>query len=496
MDVVQVVLGVVALAAAGGVVWLLMQRGALAARIAAGEESVRNAEERRDVAERALEASGAALREAEQRLSGAASEAARLGEALRSAERAHAEAVQGERRLAEQRIADAARMHARELETLRQAHERVEKLLKEYDGVLRQSFGKLAADALQQSTEQFLRLAEQKLASKAGEAAADMDKRREAVEKLIRPIAETLHKTDEKLAAMESERVRAYAGLAEQVKAMQGEGAALRGETAKLVKALREPQVRGRYGEVQLKRVAELAGMRAYCDFVEQSSATGDDGVVRRPDMIIKLPNGRELVVDAKANLKPYLDAMEAVTPDEADAHLCRFADGIAEQARKLSKKGYYADYQGSAEITVMFVPGDQFVDAALSKRPDLLDFAASHNVILASPSSLIALFRAVAVGFREAKLAVEAAELLELGRTLHERASVALEHVGKLGRALESAVKSFNAFVGSYESRLEPTFRQFEATGVRSAKELPVLEQVTQTPKVLGLPEATAAEP
>jgi DNA recombination protein RmuC len=488
MDPLAIVLGIVALAALGISAFLLVQRAQHGARAAVAEEGRRAAEEIARRHETACDELEQALREAERRLADAAAEAARLAEALRSAQHAHTEGIAAERRLAEQRVADTARLHARELQALQEAHARTESLLKEYDTTLRQSFGKLAADALKHSSEQFLSLAQQKLAHASAESAADLEKRREAVERLVKPISDTLQKTDEKLQALEKERVTSYASLAEQVRAMQSEGTTLRTETAKLVKALREPQVRGRYGEVQLKRVAELAGMRAYCDFAEQSSVMGDDGTVRRPDMIIRLPNGRELVVDAKANLKPYLDALDAQSPDEVEACLRRFADGIADQARKLARKGYYADYDGSAEITVMFVPGDQFVDAALAKRPDLLDVAASHNVILASPGSLIALLRAVAVGFAEARLTKETLELRDLGKQLHDRASIALDHVAKLGRALETTVKSYNAFVSSYESRLEPAFRQFEAAGVKSSKELPKVEQVTIATRSLAL--------
>jgi DNA recombination protein RmuC len=483
MEPVVILLAVVSAGAIGVAAYLLVGRGRLIASAAAAEEGRRGADERRAAAQQDLEAATVHLHDTERRLAELGIENARLAESLRNAEAAHTESIAGERRL-----------HARELAALQEAHARTETLIKEYDATIRQAFGKLAADALKSSSEQFLSLAQQKLAHASAEAASDMDKRREAVERLIKPIADTLHKTDEKLAAMEKERTTAYASLGEQVRAMQSEGAALRSETARLVKALREPHVRGRYGEIQLKRVAELAGMRSYCDFIEQDSAVGDDGRIKRPDMIVKLPNGRELVVDAKANLKPFLDAHEAPTPEEAEAHLERFAAGIAEQARRLSRKGYYAEYQGSAEITVMFVPGDQFVDAALSKRPDLLDFAAAHNVILASPSSLIALLRAVAVGFREARLAEEARELQELGKQFHERARVALEYVAKLGGALESAIRNYNSFVGSYESRLEPVLRKFEETGVKGAKELPIIEQVELTPKVIVLPDAGAS--
>jgi DNA recombination protein RmuC len=344
---------------------------------------------------------------------------------------------------------------------------------------MREAFRAMSAESLSKSAQDFLKLAEQRLSAQHKDGAAEIERRRIAVEQLVKPIEETLKKTGEHLAAIEKERTGAYSGLVEQVRAMSEGNTRLRDETGKLVRALREPQVRGRYGEIQLKKVAELAGMRPYCDFVEQETTRGEDGAAMRPDMIVKLPNGREVAVDAKANLKPYLDAMEATEPERVEAALKAFADGIAMQAAALARKGYWKLYDGSPEFVVMFVPGDQFVDAALSRRPDLLEFAANLRVLLASPSSLIAMLRAVHIGYQEHRLAEDALILRDLGSELHERMTTAMGYVSKLGGALNTAVERYNEFVGSYERRLEPTLKKFEEAGVKSGKELPEVPQV-----------------
>ncbi len=314
-----------------------------------------------------------------------------------------------------------------------------------FEKKVREAFGSLAADALKANQTQFLALAEQKFEAKRG-----------AMDELVRPIAETLKKTGEKLAVIEQA------------------GNELRGETGKLVRALREPHVRGRYGEIQLKRVAELAGMSAFCDFAEQDQTRGLDGAPLRPDMIVKMPSGRVVVVDAKTNIQAYMDAIGAATPEAAEVCLDRFARHVAEQATALARKKYWAQYDGSPEFVVMFIPGDQFVDAALSRQPEILERAAEQGVILASPATLIGLLRAVAVGYAEERLARQASDLLVLGKELHDRFATAMGHAAKVGRALNGAVDSYNDFVGSYERRLEPVMRKFEEGGVKSGKELP----------------------
>jgi DNA recombination protein RmuC len=260
------------------------------------------------------------------------------------------------------------------------------------------------------------------------------------------------------------------------MKSLGAAGESLRLETLKLSRALSKPEVRGRYGEIQLRRVAELAGMMEHCDFNEQQSQRDGDGRLLRPDMTVSYPNGRMIAVDAKCNILAYIEAIDAPTEESREACLERFADHVAAQAAALGRKTYWSEFEGSPEFVVMFVPGDQFIDAALSRRRDLIERAAEQGVILASPSMLIGLLRAVYVGWREKRVEDQARELIALGRELHERASIAFGHVADLGAALESASKRYNAFVASYESRLEPTLRKFEDAGVKSSKDRPAL--------------------
>jgi DNA recombination protein RmuC len=349
----------------------------------------------------------------------------------------------------------------------------------------RASFQALAGEALRHSNEEFLRLAQTAFAAQKGEAAAELERRKAAVDALIAPMAEALRRTHQSL-----EQVgRDQAGLRAQVVEMSQNNASLRGETSKLVQALRKPNVRGRYGEVQLERVVELAGMKNYCDFTLQSSQRDEAGKLTRPDLIVKLPNGRVVAIDAKMNVDAYLDALDAKTPEEGEAHLERYAETVMLQAQKLARKAYWTSFDASPEFVVMFIPGDQLVDAALQRRPELIEYAAERNVVIASPSTLIGLLRAVHVGWRERNLTENAAELFELGRELHARAAVVLEHAAIVGESIERARKSYNDFVGSIHSRLVPTLRRFEERDARSAKDLPVLrtlEGETRRPEPL----------
>lgn len=372
------------------------------------------------------------------------------------------------------------RLHAEQLRAVEMREQQLRTEVAQGRQSLQDAFRSLVPGALKEATGEFLKLADERFKAQRVESANDLEQRRAAVEQLVKPIADTLKRADERIGQIEKDRTASYAAITQHVEQAARAQAELRAETGKLVRALREPKVRGMYGEVQLKRVAELAGMRGYCDFAEQEATRDADGNVLRPDMIVRLPSGRVVAVDAKANLKPYLEALEATEPAAVEERLGAFADGIAAQASLLSRKEYWKQFDGSPEFVVMFVPGDQFVDAALAKRPDLLDMAASQGVLLASPCTLIALLRAVHVGFQERRLAEEARELLVLGRELHERAAAAMEHVGRLGGSLEKALEHYNRFVGSYESRLEPTLRKFEESGVKGGRDLPEVKPLT----------------
>lgn len=358
---------------------------------------------------------------------------------------------------------------------------------------LRSTFTALAGEALSAAKQDFLQLAGKQFEADRQRASAELDQRRAAVDQLVKPIADTLKKADEKLEKLERERVGAYHSLLEQVKGMGETGAALRQETARLVQALRAPQVRGRYGEIQLQRVVELAGLREYCDFDLQCTTRDGDGRALRPDMVVRLPNERVIAVDAKTSLDAYLDALEATDPERQEQALERFARHVLEQANGLANKRYWDQFEHGPEFVVMFIPGDQFVDAALARKPELLDLAAQSRVVIASPSTLIGLLRAVHVGWREKDLSDSAEELFGLGRELHERMSVVMGHAQTLGKAIQQAAGAYDKFVGSVDRRMMPTLRRFEEKGAKSARDVPELKELNVTVRsVESLPEGT----
>lgn len=339
-----------------------------------------------------------------------------------------------------------------------------------------EQFESIGGKSLQTNQEMLGKFLRERLKDADQLSQAELDKRKQAVEAMVKPISETLHKTREQLSQLD-ERVRA-SGESNQ---------SLREETARLTKALSRPEIRGQYGEIQLKRVAELAGMTSYCDFSEQYSQRDEDGNLQRPDMIVTLPNNRVIVVDAKANINAYIEAVNAPDDAQREVDLQRFARHTSEQVKKLSDKKYWSLFDGrSADFVVMFVPGDHFIDAALSRKPDLLDIAAQQGVILASPSTLIGLLRAVAVGWREHALTEQAAELFELGKELHDRAATAFEHAGKLGDSIRMSVERYNRLVGSIDTRMMPTLKKFEDAGAKSGKALEGPKRVDGTVREL----------
>lgn len=348
------------------------------------------------------------------------------------------------------------------------------------------SFQAVAGEVLRNSNEEFLRLAKEAMASGKAEAVAEVDQRKARIDELVRPIQEALARTHDELRRVGQGQV----GLIEQVKGISSASQELRAETGKLSQALRKPNVRGRYGEVQLQRVVELAGMRSYCDFELQSVLRDDDEQLQKPDMVVRLPNERFIAVDAKTSIDAYLEALDETDPEQAEALLVRYADNVLEQARKLANKQYWKHFDRSPELVVMFIPGDQLVDAALQRRPELVSFAADNDVVLASPSTLIGLLRAVHVGWRERNLTDSAEELFLLGKELHQRAVKVMERAAKIGTSLDQARKSYNEFVGSVQSRLVPTLRRFEERGARSSQQLvepkPVEGEVRSLPQGL----------
>lgn len=357
---------------------------------------------------------------------------------------------------------------------------------------LKESFNSLAGDALKHSNAQFLELAKQAFEKHHERTNASVEEKQKAVDALLKPIQEALKKTDEKLGAMEKERVGAYEGLLAQVRQMQENGRLLTERTGDLVKALRKPQVRGRYGEIQLERVLELSGMRPYCDFETQSSSRDTEGNLLRPDVVVRLPNERAVVIDAKCNIDAYLDAMEADNETDAEVHLVRFAKHIAEQAKKLNVKNYSNNVKGGVDLVVMFVPGDQLIDAALMRQSRLIEEAADIGVILASPSTLLGLLRAIYVGWREKSVADSAEELRKIGQMLHERVGTMFAHFNDLGRAIEQAVDRYNKVGGSLDRMLIPAMRRFEEAKVKSQKVIEETRTIESSPR---FPETLVGE-
>jgi DNA recombination protein RmuC len=296
-----------------------------------------------------------------------------------------------------------------------------------------------------------------------------LEKRQQAIDALVGPVKESLEKVDQKIHALERVREQAYGEIRQQFSHMAEAQTQLRQETANLVKALRQPHVRGRWGEVQLRRVVEMAGMLNHCDFTEQETLFDDDGKMLRPDMVVRLPGGRTIVVDAKAPISAYLDAHEANDDEVRRAKIREHAQLVRMHLQALSKKSYWEQFDSTPECVVMFIPGEAFCSAALEADPELLDNAFGLNVIIASPASLMALLKAAAFGWRQESIADNARAISQLGQELHKRIGDVASRMERLGRALESATGAYNEAIGSFESRLSVSARRFRELGATS---------------------------
>lgn len=359
------------------------------------------------------------------------------------------------------------RHNAEKLESLNQAREQ-----------LKESFSALSSQALKHNSEEFLRLAQQNLEKFQNQAKGDLAQKEKAFEQLIKPIRESLEKTERQINSIEKERKEAYGALHKHIETMNLTQQELRNQTHNLVQALRRPEVRGQWGEMTLKRLAELAGMVEHCDFYQQENIKTDEGR-QRPDMIVRMPDGREIVVDVKTPLDAYLSAIESNDDELRQQHMQRHARNVRQRINELASKAYWNQFSQSPEFVVLFIPGDQFLSAALESDYQLMEDALGKHVILATPTSFVALLRAVAYGWRQEQLAKNAEHIKKIGEELYQRLATFTSHLQKMGRSLESAVKHYNSSVGSFDSRILPSAQKFREMGISSSKEIDAQEQV-----------------
>jgi DNA recombination protein RmuC len=484
VDYVALIAMVVGLVIGGAVSWIV----AGACRRAAVAEAGRAADAARVAVEAEL---AAARRDADSARAARDTETARAEQCHRRAEQASAHATAAQTELAGVRAA---------LDAERAAAADRERLLTQRETELRDSFQALSAEALARNNEAFVQLAEARLAKVTAAISAksegDATQRQQAIEALLGPITQSLHRLDGQLRTVEKEREAAYAGLREQVGAMHRTSERLHIETRQLVTALRAPQIRGRWGELQLERIVELAGMVEHCDFSRQVSATdgsGDDDAIVRPDLVVHLAGGKQIVLDAKVPFGAYLEAVEATDPDRRSDRLSAHARHLRAHVDSLAHKSYWQRFDTTPEFVVLFVPGDPFLEAALQVDPALLEYAFGRNIVISTPTTLIALLRTVAYTWRQEALASNAARVHELGRELHSRLATMGGHVARLGKQLGGAVDAYNRTVSSLESRVLVTARRFSELDVVT-EQLDTPEQVERSPRTVQAVELVAS--
>lgn len=367
--------------------------------------------------------------------------------------------------------------------------EEQKQLLDEARQKLADTFNALAAEALKSNNQAFVALAKSTFETIQAQAKGDLETRQTAIEGLVSPLREALGRYEKQILDMEKTRQSAYGALDEQLRTLAAANQQLQKETGSLVTALRAPQVRGRWGEMTLRRVAELAGMSEHCDFTEQETLTGESGR-QRPDMIVSLPGGRRIAVDAKVPLQAFVDAAGSASEEDRSKSLAKHGQLVRAHMNQLAARSYWEQFDPAPEMVVLFLPGESFFAAALEQDRTLIEDGMEKRVILATPTTLIALLRAVAYGWRQERMEKNAQAVSELGKQLYDRVRTFLEHFEAVGNALRRSIENYNKAVGSLESRVLPSARRFKELGAATGDEIIELEPVDEMPRALAAPD------
>lgn len=381
-----------------------------------------------------------------------------------------------------------------ELEQAGRAHQERLRLLENAEQRLRDSFQSLSGEALRQNADQFMRMAQGVLNQHTERAQGDLELRRQAVDQLVLPLQTTLDKVELRIGDLEKQRVGAYHGLHEQVSQLLQAQRTLQLEASHLAHALKSPSTRGRWGELQLRRVVELAGMLAHCDFHEQHHTVNADGKSLRPDMVVRLPGNRSLAIDSKAPLQAYMEAIEIEDHDQRQLKFAEHAQLLKRQIQALGQKSYWEHIEGSTDFVLLFLPGESFYSAALQADPSLLEYGAENRVLIATPTTLIALLRTTAHAWRQEDISKNAEEISKLGRELYSRLADLAAHAAEMGKGLGNSVAAYNKFIGSLESRVLVSARRFQDLkaddGKKPLREINVIDEqarAIQSPELMG---------